>query len=426
MAGKETTPEAKELPISNETKADFEKIKRGTEEILPEKELLQLLEGARREKRPLKIKAGFDPTAPDLHLGHTVLLRKLRHFQEMGHRILFLIGDFTGMIGDPTGRSATRKRLTKEEVIENAKTYERQVYRILDREKTEIVFNSKWLADMRFEDVLGLTARYTVARMIERDDFQKRMAAGDSISMIEFMYPLIQGYDSVALESDVELGGTDQKFNLLVGRTLQEQFGQAGQCIVTMPLLVGLDGVKKMSKSFGNYIGIDETPYQIFAKTMSVSDDLMWNYYTLLTDVPDSEMAQMKEAIAKGTNPMDFKKKLGELLVDWLHPGEGKAAREKWESEKSAARQDKMVLPPDTPVFDVPTTMQTDGKAELAKILVESGTEASMSAVKRLIEAGSVKIGDTLETVKDAKMALAFPGEYAVRVGKKKYLVIRG
>ena len=288
MAGKETTSEAKELPISNETKADFEKIKRGTEEILPEKELLQLLERARREKRPLKIKAGFDPTAPDLHLGHTVLLRKLRHFQEMGHRILFLIGDFTGMIGDPTGRSATRKRLTKEEVIENAKTYERQVYRILVREKTEIVFDSKWLADMRFEDVLGLTARYTVARMLERDDFQKRMASGDSISMIEFMYPLIQGYDSVALESDVELGGTDQKFNLLVGRTLQEQFGQTGQCIVTMPLLVGLDGVKKMSKSFGNYIGIDETPYQIFAKTMSVSDDLMWNYYTLLTDVPDS------------------------------------------------------------------------------------------------------------------------------------------
>jgi tyrosyl-tRNA synthetase len=426
MAGKDTTPGLTELSISNETQADFEKLKRGTEEIIPEKELLQLIELARQKNRPLRVKAGFDPTAPDLHLGHTVLLRKLRHFQELGHHVLFLIGDFTGMIGDPTGRSSTRKRLSREDVLENAKTYERQVYRILDRQKTEIVFNSKWLSDMRFEDVLGLTARYTVARMMERDDFQKRMAAGDSISMIEFMYPLIQGYDSVALQADVELGGTDQKFNLLVGRTLQEQFGQKGQVIITMPLLVGLDGTKKMSKSFGNYIGIDETPYQIFSKTMSISDDLMWEYYRLLTDVPESEIAQMKKASSEGTNPMEFKKKLGELLVNWLHPQEGRAAREKWEAEKIGARQDKMVLPPDTPVFHVPPTMQEDGKAELARILVSAGAEASMSAVKRLIESGSIKIGESLQTVKDAKMILSFPGEYAVRIGKKKYLVIRG
>ncbi len=422
----ETNESANELTISEETRADFEKIRRGTEEILPEKEFLQLLERARREKRPLKVKAGFDPTAPDLHLGHTVLLRKLRHFQELGHRVLFLIGDFTGMIGDPTGRSATRKRLTKEEVIENAKTYERQVFRILDKDKTEIVFNSKWLSSMRFEDVLGLTARYTVARMIERDDFQKRMAAGDSISMIEFMYPLIQGYDSVALQADVELGGTDQKFNLLVGRTLQEQFGQTGQCIITMPLLVGLDGVKKMSKSYNNYIGIDDTPYQIFAKTMSVSDELMWNYYTLLTDVPEADIQHMQQEVAKGTNPMEFKKRLGELLADWLYPGEGQAARERWELEKSAARQDRMVLPPETPVFQVPASMISDGKAELAKILVESRTEASMSAVKRLVQSGSIKIGESLQTVTDPKATLDFPGEYAVRVGKKKYLLIRG
>ncbi|MBW7858911.1 MAG: tyrosine--tRNA ligase [Leptonema sp. (in: Bacteria)] len=423
---KQNKSEKKEIIISDQTKLDFELIKRGTEEILPEKELLERLELARLENRPLKIKAGFDPTAPDLHLGHTVLLRKLRHFQELGHRILFLIGDFTGMVGDPSGRSATRKQLTKQEVLENAKTYERQVYRILDKDKTEIVFNSKWMSKLTFEDVLGLTARYTVARMLERDDFQKRMAAGDSISMIEFMYPLMQGYDSVALECDVELGGTDQKFNLLVGRTLQEQFGQTGQCVITMPLLVGLDGAKKMSKSFGNYIGIDESPYQIFAKTMSVSDDLMWNYYTLLTDVPVSEMNDMLEKVKSGTNPIEFKKKLGELLVNWLHPNEGNSARQKWQAEKQAAKNDQMVLPPDTPVFTVTESMLTDKKIELSKILVEAKLENSISAIKRSVEAGSLKIGQNLETVTDAKLQLSFPGEYAVRLGKKKYLIIKG
>lgn len=434
MANQKTNPntakqnksEKPEMIISEQTKLDFDLIKRGTEEILPEKELLERLETARLENRPLKIKAGFDPTAPDLHLGHTVLLRKLRHFQELGHRILFLIGDFTGMVGDPSGRSATRKQLTKEEVLVNSKTYERQVYRILDKDKTEIVFNSKWMSGLTFEDVLGLTARYTVARMLERDDFQKRMAAGDSISMIEFMYPLMQGYDSVALECDVELGGTDQKFNLLVGRTLQEQFGQTGQCVITMPLLVGLDGVKKMSKSFGNYIGIDETPYQIFAKTMSVSDDLMWNYYTLLTDVPVSEMNDMKEKVKSGTNPMEFKKKLGELLVNWLHPGEGAGAGQKWQAEKQAAKNDQMILPPDTPVFTVTELMLTDQKIELSKILIEAKLENSISAIKRAVEAGSLKIGQNLETVTDAKLQLSFPGEYAVRLGKKKYLIIKG
>lgn len=419
------------------TLADFEIIRRGAEEILPEKELIQRLDESRRLGVPLKIKAGFDPTAPDLHLGHTVLLRKLRHFQDLGHTVIFLIGDFTGMIGDPTGRSATRKRLSREEVAENARTYQRQVFRILDEKRTEIVFNSKWLADMRFEDVLGLTARYTVARMIERDDFQKRLASGDSISMIEFMYPLIQGYDSVVLNSDVEIGGTDQKFNLLVGRSLQEQYGHRPQCILTMPLLVGLDGVKKMSKSFGNYIGIDESPYHIFAKTMSISDDLMWSYYELLTDVPAADLQEMKSACTpdsanpgNGQNPMEIKKQLGTLLVDWLHPGHGAEARAKWESEKAAARNDQMVLPPDTPVFQVPDSLLSGAtgtkKAPLAQILVDSKIEASMSAVKRSIEAGSVKLGESLATVSDPKLMLDFPGEYAVRVGKKKYLIIRG
>ena len=265
----------KAAEYSKETLQQLEILKRGVEEILPEEPLLEKIEKSLKSGKPLKIKAGFDPTAPDLHLGHTVLLRKLRQFQDLGHEVIFLIGDFTATIGDPTGRSATRKRLTTEEVKANAKTYEEQVFKILDRDKTRIVFNSEWCMSMKVDEVLGLTARYTVARMIERDDFHKRMKAGESISIIEFIYPLFQGYDSVVLESDVELGGTDQKFNLLVGRELQNQYGQEQQVIMTLPLLVGLDGQKKMSKSYDNYIGIDEEPFKIFAKAMSVSDDLL-------------------------------------------------------------------------------------------------------------------------------------------------------
>ena len=409
--------DAGEIPAS--VREALELIKRGAEEILPEGELVRKLIQSEKENKPLVIKAGFDPTAPDLHLGHTVLLRKLRHFQDLGHEIQFLIGDFTGMIGDPTGRSATRNRLTREEVDENAQTYKKQVFKILDEKKTKVVFNSTWCEDMKFQDVLGLTARYTVARLLERDDFQKRYRAGEPISLIEFMYPLVQGYDSVMMKSDVELGGTDQKFNLLVGRELQGQYGQEQQVILTMPLLVGLDGEKKMSKSFGNYIGINETPYVMFAKTMSISDELMKTYYLLLTDIPESELGLIK------TDPMEAKKRLGETIVDAFHPpGSGREAREHWEKEKSAAGRTTMALPPDVPEYRVTEPMPC--KKPLVNIVAEAGLEKSLTAVRKLIDAGAVKIGENLDTVQDRALELEFPGEYAVRVGKKKYLKIIG
>lgn len=406
---------------SKETLRQFEILKRGVEEILPEEALLDKLESSIQSGQPMKVKAGFDPTAPDLHLGHTVLLRKLRQFQDLDHKVLFLIGDFTATIGDPTGRSATRKRLTPEEVKANAKTYEEQVFKILDREKTEIVFNSKWCMPLKVDEVLGLTARYTVARMIERDDFSKRMKAGESISIIEFIYPLFQGYDSVVLEADVELGGTDQKFNLLVGRELQGQYGQAQQVILTLPLLVGLDGQKKMSKSYDNYIGIDERPYQIFAKAMSVSDDLMWDYYTLLTSVPFDEIEERKR------DPLEAKKKLASHLVDFLHPrpdpntgmGNGELARQNWDKEKGKDGRDKLVLPPDTPVLKV-----ADSEISLTQAVVDAGLEKSASAVKRLIESGAVRMGQNLDVVQDKQLTLKFPGRYEFKIGKKKYLIV--
>lgn len=401
--------------ISSETLAAYAKLERGASEILPQGEMLAKLERSRRSGKPLRVKAGFDPTAPDLHLGHTVLLRKLRHFQELGHEVIFLIGDFTGMIGDPTGRSQTRPRLSAADVKANAKSYTDQVFKILDEKKTRVEFNSKWCGPMKFEDVLALTARYTVARMIERDDFSKRLAAQESISLVEFMYPLVQGYDSVALEADVELGGTDQKFNLLVGRELQKEYGQEPQAILTTPLLVGLDGVRKMSKSYDNYIGIEEKPYDMFAKLMSISDELMWDYYLLLTDVPESEILKLKN------EPFTAKKHLAAMIVDDYHPpGSGATARMQWETEKSD-KKDEMVLPPGTPEIEV-----KQPRKQLTEIIVEAKLEDSKSAVRRLIKSGAVKIGAGLETVTDETLELEFPGEYQVRVGKKKYLVIKG
>ncbi|HEY1404968.1 MAG TPA: tyrosine--tRNA ligase, partial [Spirochaetota bacterium] len=312
-------------------KNDFELLKRGTEEIIPEDEFRKKLEKSEREQKPLVIKAGFDPTAPDIHLGHTVLLRKLRHFQKMGHTVIFLIGDFTGMIGDPTGKSETRKKLSREEVLLNAETYKKQVYKILDPEKTVVRFNSEWCSPMTFADVIELTSKYNVARMLERDDFSKRYKAGKSISIVEFLYPLVQGYDSVALKSDVELGGTDQKFNLLVGRDLQKEFGIESQTIITVPLLVGLDGVNKMSKSLGNYIGITEAPREIFGKVMSISDDLMYTYYELVTDVPREEIARFKKGIAdKSIHPKTVKVNLAKEICAQFYDREtaDKAAAE--------------------------------------------------------------------------------------------------
>ena len=404
---------------SEKTKQALETIRRGAAEILPEQELLEKLQKSELEGRPLRIKAGFDPTAPDLHLGHTVLLRKLRHFQDLGHQILFLIGDFTGMIGDPTGRSATRKQMTRADIEQNAQTYQEQVFKILDANRTEIVFNSHWCAEMRFEDVLGLSARYTVARLLERDDFSKRYAAGESISLIEFLYPLVQGYDSVALKADVELGGTDQKFNLLVGRELQSQYGQEPQVIITVPLLVGLDGQRKMSKSYDNYVGINEPPYEMFAKLMSVSDELMWSYYVLLTDVAPADVD------ARRSDPFEAKKELATLVVDSFHPkGAGADARAHWEREKGQSGRERMVLPPGTATYRVNGPMPRS--LSLVQIICDAKVEPSLSAVRRHIDAGAVKLGEALETVRDRDLELTFPGEYAVKIGKKKYLRIVG
>jgi tyrosyl-tRNA synthetase len=404
---------------SKKTLEDFNIIKRGTEEIIPEKDLLDKLENSYKKNQPLKIKAGFDPTAPDLHLGHYVLLRKLKHFQDLGHEIYFLIGDFTGMIGDPTGRSKTRKRLTEEEVKENAKTYEKQVFKILDPKKTKIVFNSQWLKNMSFEEVLNLTAKYTVARMLERDDFKKRYESGESISIIEFMYPLIQGYDSVALKSDIEIGGTDQKFNLLVGRDLQTQYNQEPQVIITLPLLVGLDNIRKMSKSYNNYIGINEEPYSIFAKIMSISDELMWNYFEILTDIPYDKIQELKN-----DHPLEVKKFLAVEIINQLYPpGTGEKAKEQWEKEKSAAKTSILVLPPNTPVYQVPENTK---EIPLAKVLLDANVESSMSSIKKLFESGAIKLGDNLETITKRDYVLTFPGEYKLKIGKKKYLIVKG
>ena len=323
------------------------------------------------------------------------------------------------MIGDPTGRSATRKQMTRADVEANAETYAKQVFKILDPDKTKVVFNSEWCAGMKIDDVLNLMARYTVARMLERDDFSKRYASGESISLIEFMYPLVQGYDSVVMKADVELGGTDQKFNLLVGRELQNQYGQEQQVILTVPLLVGLDGVKKMSKSFNNYIGINEAPYDMFAKTMSISDEIMRDYFILLTDIPESEVDEIIK------EPFEAKKRLGAALVDQYHPeGSGAEARKQWETEKGGGGSKVMVIPPGTPHFEVKEAMPCS--VPLVNIIKDAGLDKSLGAVKRLVDAGAVKLGENLETVTDRDLKLDFPGKYAVRVGKKKYLTISG
>jgi len=298
----------------------LEVIRRGTVEIIPEEELIKKLERSIRENRPLRIKEGFDPTAPDIHLGHVVTIRKLKQFQDLGHQVIFLIGDFTGMIGDPSGRNEMRKPLTKEEVLKNAETYKAQIFKILDPEKTIIEFNSRWCTPMKFEDVLVLASKYTVARILERDDFYKRYKEGKPISVLEFLYPLIQGYDSVALRADVEVGGTDQKFNLLVGREIQREYGQEPQVILTMPLLVGTDGVEKMSKSLGNYIGITEPPEEMYGKVMSIPDDLIYPYFELATDVPNEELARIKRDLEDPeVNPRDLKRRLAREIVTLYH-----------------------------------------------------------------------------------------------------------
>ncbi|MDQ7072646.1 MAG: tyrosine--tRNA ligase [Gammaproteobacteria bacterium] len=383
-------------------------IRRGAEEILVESELIEKLETG----RPLRIKAGFDPTAPDLHLGHTVLLNKLKQFQDLGHEILFLIGDFTGMIGDPTGKNVTRKPLTPEQVQENAKSYQEQVFKILDPEKTTVVFNSEWMNKMSSADMIRLASNHTVARMLERDDFDKRYKGGQPIAIHEFLYPLIQGYDSVELEADVELGGTDQKFNLLMGRELQKAYGKPQQSILTMPILEGLDGVQKMSKSLGNYIGINDSPKDIFGKLMSISDDLMWRYIELLSFRSLDEIQQWRDDVAAGANPIEIKKTFAEEIVSRFHSQEeGKQAREGFANQFKKGQ-----IPED--IAEITLTVGEKGLA-IANILKDAGLTSSTSDALRMIKQGAVKIDS--QKIEDKNLTISQGNEHIIQVGKRKF-----
>jgi tyrosyl-tRNA synthetase len=383
-------------------------IQRGAEEILIEEELVTKL----KEGKPLKIKAGFDPTAPDLHLGHTVLINKLRTFQQLGHEVIFLIGDFTGMIGDPTGKNVTRKPLTKADVLANAETYKEQVFKILDPEKTTIRFNSEWMDELGAAGMIKLAANQTVARMLERDDFKKRYAGGQPIAIHEFLYPLVQGWDSVALQSDVELGGTDQRFNLLMGRELQKSEGQRQQTVLMMPLLEGLDGVQKMSKSLGNYIGITDAPNDMFGKVMSISDDLMWRYYELLSFRPKAEIDELKAQVQQGANPRDCKIELAKELIARFHT----------EQDAEAAHNDfiqrfqKNQIPDEMPVFDF--TVNEEG-LKIANVLKDANLTSSTSDAMRMIKQGAVKLDG--EKVSDTKFSFTSEQEVVLQVGKRKF-----
>lgn len=386
----------------------LEIIQRGADEILVEKDLVSRL----KEGRPLRIKAGFDPTAPDLHLGHTVLINKLRQFQDLGHEVVFLIGDFTGMIGDPTGKSATRPPLTQADVEQNSETYQQQIFKILDREKTKVVFNSEWMSKMSSADMIKLAASSTVARMLERDDFSKRYKSGQSIAIHEFLYPLIQGYDSVEMRADVELGGTDQKFNLLMGRQLQEQHGQKPQCVLTMPILEGLDGVQKMSKSLNNYIGIADEPKDMFGKIMSISDDLMWRYFELLSFRPMSEIEAFKQAMEQGKNPRDIKFLLAEeIIVRFHNEAEATAAREAFIAQFAKNR-----IPDDIPEFNF---VAPDEGYAIANLLKDAGLCSSTSDAMRMIQQGAAKIDG--EKVADKSVKIQKGTVAVFQVGKRKF-----
>lgn len=383
-------------------------IKRGADEVLVESELIEKL----KEGRPLRIKTGFDPTAPDLHLGHTVVINKMRHFQELGHKIMFLIGDFTGMIGDPSGKNVTRPPLSREQIMSNAQTYREQVFKILDPEKTEICFNSTWLDALGTTGLIRLASQYTVARMLERDDFDKRYKNGQPIAIHEFLYPLCQGYDSVAMKIDVELGGTDQKFNLLVGRELQKHYGQAPQCILTMPLLVGLDGVNKMSKSLGNYVGIYEPPQEIFGKLMSVPDDLMWRYYELLSFRSSEEITRLKKEVDGGRNPRDAKVQLAQEMVARFH---SKQAAEDALTDFEA-RFKQGAIPDNIPEVSLKST---NGTMAISQVLKQSGLTPSTSEAHRMIEQGGVKVDGV--KIEDKTLTLNAPITVVLQIGKRKF-----
>ncbi|MBC7350525.1 MAG: tyrosine--tRNA ligase [Candidatus Aminicenantes bacterium] len=395
-------------------------LKKGAVEIILEEDLVRKLERSKKENKPLRVKAGFDPTAPDIHLGHTVLLRKMKHFQELGHEVIFLIGDFTGLIGDPSGRSATRPAMTREEINKNAETYKQQVFKILDPQKTIIDFNSRWLGALTSFDIIRLTSKYTVARILERDDFTKRFKAGLPISVHELLYPLMQAYDSVALKADVELGGTDQKFNLLVGREIQREYGQEPQVILTMPLLEGLDGVEKMSKSLGNYVGINETPQEIFGKLMSISDELMYRYYELLTDVPSDQIESWKkQAREEKINPRDLKAKLARMIVAdfW---GEAEAQNASQEFDRVFKHKE---IPEDVEekILEV---IKARPQVELVEAMLSLGLVPSRGEAKRLIRQGGVYLdGQRVENI-DYKLDVTKP-EQILKIGKRKFFKIK-
>jgi len=388
-------------------------LKKGLAELISEEELRERLLEAQKQGRPLRVKAGFDPTAPDLHLGHTVLLRKMKHFQDLGHTVIFLIGDMTGLIGDPTGRNTTRPPMTREEIQANAETYKAQVFKILDPEKTEVRFNSEWLEPLRFADVIHLCARYTVARLLERDDFARRFRENIPIAVHELLYPLAQAYDSVALRCDVELGGTDQKFNLLVGREIQRDYGQPPQIVATVPILEGLDGVEKMSKSKGNYVGINEPPEVMFNKLMSISDELMWRYYELLTDLSPAEIERLKQGVARGElHPKNVKMDLARRIVTDFHSAaEAERAAREWERVVSAG--------------EVPSELETvrlnSGPLRIDKVLARAGLAPSVAEATRKLKEGAVEVNGERIT---GFVTLTSPGEYVIRLGKKWKRVI--
>ncbi|MGA3173014.1 MAG: tyrosine--tRNA ligase [Syntrophorhabdales bacterium] len=406
---------------------EMEVILRGAVELISANEMKNKLVRAKAEKRPLRIKLGMDPTAPDLHLGHTVVLQKLKQFQELGHTAIFLVGDFTGMIGDPTGRIETRPVLTREQLVENAETYKRQVFKILDPEKTEIRFNSEWMEAMNAGDMIRLCAQYTVARMLERDDFRNRYQKGLPISVHEFLYPLVQGYDSVALKADVELGGSDQIFNLLVGREIQKAYGQEPQAVLTVPLLEGTDGVNKMSKSYGNYVGIDEPPDVIFGKLMAISDTLMLRYYELLSDISLESLGDLKEGIAAGrVHPMDAKMRFAYEMVERFHSPEAAASAE--DNWKKVHRQREIPEDTESVSLNVNVTERLtldDGDVRLSGLLKEIGLVGSTSEGNRVIEQGGVYIAKGDHFVKVTAKSLPIgPGRYTFKVGKKKFKTV--
>lgn len=417
---------SEEINITPELQNQIDELTRGCMEVLPKNEFIKKLYHSYTSQKPLVVKAGFDPTAPDLHLGHTVLLQKMRMFQKFGHSVKFLIGDYTALIGDPSGRSETRKPLSQEQVLKNAETYKDQVFKILDEQKTEVMFNSVWLKKLDLKNVIELTSKYTVARLLERDDFSKRYNSGEPISLVEFMYPLMQGYDSVAMDADVELGGNDQKFNLLVGRDLQLSYGQKQQVILTMPLLVGLDGVKKMSKSYGNYIGIQEPPLEIFGKLMSISDDLMWGYYELLSDLSLAEIENLKNQCEQGeVHPKEAKAKLAlELITKYYNSQEAENAQKEWQTIHAPGKRG---LPQEIPQWQAQEKDLNEGKIGLLNALKLSGMAASTSEAKRHVEGGGAYFineeDESENKIEDFRLTLE-SGIYLVRLGKRKFIRI--